>query len=620
MIRLNTRGRAVKDAAQEAELFRRRAIAGFLIIAASLMVLLGRYAYLQVGRHEEFTTRSEQNRIRLRPLAPSRGLLYDRNGKLLAENVPQYRLEITPQHVGNVESALKRLGEVVALSDEDLERFREQYQPRRPFVGIPLRLQLSEEEVARFAVERYRFPGVEVVPYLTRHYPYGEAFAHVLGYVGRVDAADRERMDPERHGWVTQIGKSGIERRYESDLIGSAGYEEVEADVSGRALRVLRRVAPVPGRHLYLSLDADLQTAAIQAFGGQPGSAVAIDPRNGEVLAFVSMPSFDPNLFVNGISRRDYTALLNGKDQPLFNRALSGAFAPGSTVKPFVALAGLEAGIREPDDTVFSTGDFHLDGTNQVYRDWKKGGHGRVDLTNALAESVNTYFYKLAVDLGIERLSSALAGYGFGRATGIDLSGEALGVLPSREWKLATRAKAWYQGETVLAGIGQGYWVVTPLQLSHAMATLANGGVPHQPHLLIATQDGYNAVRTAAAAIAPGSTLITDPSHFEAVRRGMVAVVNAPNGTARRIAVGAPYVIAGKSGTAQRYSRDAREEYDEANVPEALQHRALFVCFAPAEAPRIAVAVVVDRGISGSRSAAPIARQILDAWLNRPVP
>ncbi len=607
--------RAVKDAVQEANLFRVRAAAGFLIIALCLMVLIGRYVWLQVLRHDEFSGRADENRIKLRPLPPSRGLIYDRNGVLLAENILDYRLELVPEQVGDVDATLQRLGQVIAISDDDREQFETLRKVKRRFHNIPLRYALAESEVARFALERHRFPGVEVVPYLTRYYPQGADFAHVIGYVSRIDSEDRERMEDARYSATTHIGKTGIERHYESQLLGDVGYERVETNAEGRALRVLGRVPSKPGRHLRLSLDAKLQRATVAAFAGRAGAAVAIDPRNGEVLAMVSQPAFDPNLFVNGISRRDYAALLHGEQRPLYNRAVLGGYEPGSTIKPFIGFMGLKLGMRSATDTVWSSGEFRLPGQDAVWRDWKKGGHGRVDLREALAQSVNTYFYGLAVEVGIDRLEPEMRAFGFGAPTGLDLTGEPTGVLPSRSWKQQRFGKTWYPGETVIAGIGQGYWVVTPVQLAHALATLAAHGAAQQPHLLLSMQTGIDAPPEVVPVLLPQPRIEAPDAVWDAVREGMEAVMHSPTGTARAFGIGAPYRIAGKSGTAQRARRRGNQEYNENTTPEHLRHQALFVAFAPAQAPTIAVAVVVEHGSSGSKAAAPVARAILDAHL-----
>ena len=603
----------LKDTRQEAFQFRRRALAGFLIIAACLVGLGARFAYLQIQRHDEFSLRSDSNRILTRPLAPGRGLIYDRNGVLLADNVAAFRLEVTPEQVKDMSAMLDALREVVPLSDDDVARFNLLRRNKHSYQSVPLRLKLSEEEIARFAVNRWAFPGVDVVPYLTRSYPLGQEFAHVVGYVGRIDESDLSRIDKGDYAGTTHVGKTGIERFYEDRLHGEPGYEQVEVNADHRPMRVLDpRIAPKPGENLYLTIDAHLQEAAEAAFEGRAGAAMAVDPRNGEVLAMVSVPSFDPNPFVNGIASADYSALLNDPDKPLLNRALRGGYAPGSTMKPFMALAGLELGLRKPEDTVMSVGEFHIPGQSRAYRDDKRGGHGRVDLVQAIAQSVNTYFYSLAYDMGIDRLAGFMTKLGFGKPTGIDLVGESGGVLPSQEWKRGRFNQPWYPGETVIAGIGQGYWVVTPLQLVQAVAIVADQGIPHPLHLLRAVQSGVDAKPEPIAAPAPRASVIKNPADWRAVQQGMIAVVT--SGTAHGINDGFPYVIAGKTGTAERYSRTT-EEWTSISSSPIERHQVLFEAFAPAEDARIAVIVALEAGRSGAHDAAPIVRKILDAWL-----
>jgi penicillin-binding protein 2 len=609
--------RQLKDHARESAQFRLRAGLGFLLAFATIAILGGRFVYLQVYGHEEFLTRSEANRIKPRPIVPARGLIYDRNGRLLADNVPAYRIEVVPEQVKDVEAVLRELGRIVPLSEDELERFRESYRGKRKFQPVPLKLRLNEADVARFAVHRHRFPGVDVVPYLNRRYPYGDLFAHVIGYVGRIDSADLEKLDPARYSGATHIGKGGIERHYESRLHGQVGFEQVEINAEGRALRVLERIPAQAGEHLTLSIDAELQQAMVDAFEGGYGAAVAVDPRNGEVLGMVSLPSYDPNPFVNGIGRAEYAALLADPARPLFNRVLMGGYEPGSTIKPFIGLAGLELGLRRADDTVFSSGAFRLPNQEREYRDWKRGGHGHVALKEALAQSVNTYFYQLAVELGIDRLGSYAAQFGFGQPTGIDLPGEASGVLPSREWKQRTIGQVWFPGETVIAGIGQGFWVATPLQLTQATAMLAAGGRRHRLHLLRATQAGFDAPRVPVPYESADASVVKDPANLAAVTAGLVAVMHGPTGTARAVAADAPYLIAGKTGTAQRVSRRTEQAIDQRQLAYGQRHQALFVAFAPAEDPRIAVFVVVEQGGAGSLAAA-VARRIMDAWLTRP--
>ncbi|HEX7732351.1 MAG TPA: penicillin-binding protein 2, partial [Rhodanobacter sp.] len=608
--------RAIKDARSEGELFRRRALAGFALILLGLAGLVARYVFLQVERYDEFATRSQNNRVKPIPIAPARGLIYDRNGVLLANNVPAFRLEVVPEQVDDMQAMLAQLGQVIPLGQDDLDAFRKQLKQSRRFESVPLKMRLTEDEIDRFAVNRWRFPGVDVVPYLNRRYPQGELFAHVIGYVSRIDADDLARLDPARYKGTTHVGRIGIERSYEDVLHGTPGYELVEVNADGRTQRVLQTYPATPGRNIYLSIDARIQKAAEAAFDGRAGAAAAIDPRNGQVLAMVSVPTYDPNLFVDGISHADYDALTGAPDKPLLNRALRGVYPPGSTVKPYVGLGGLELGLRTPSDTVLSTGTFYIPGQSRGYRDDRRGGFGTVDLRKAIMWSVNTYFYKLALDMGIDRFSAWMGKFGFGRPTGIDLDGEASGVLPSREWKAKRYKQPWYPGETVIAGIGQGYWAVTPLQLAHALATLAGHGVPYAPRLVMATQTGVDAPKLPLPNPPSGPPLVTNPAHWQAVEQGMQLVVNDPRGTGYGLGKGFPYTIAGKSGTAERYSRRTDAYNENKNLAYlASRHRAWFEMFAPAEEPRIAVAVVLEQGAWGASSAGPIARKILDAWL-----
>jgi penicillin-binding protein 2 len=606
--------RPIKDGRQEAAMFARRAVIGFLVIFVLLGVLGVRFWYLQVSQHDEFQARSDANRILTRPLAPARGLIYDRNGELLAENVAAFRLEVIPEQVADMDALLHDLQDTIGVSDDDIARFKALVKSKRSYQSVPLRLKLSEEDIAVFSVNRWRFSGVDVVPYLTRFYPKGADFGHLVGYVGRIDAADVERLDASLYAGTTHAGKTGIERSYEALLHGQPGYELVEVNADRRPLRVIDRVAPTPGKNLYLTVDARIQEAGEAAFEGRAGASVAIDPRNGEVLAMISVPSFDPNLFVNGISQADYKALLDNPDKPLLDRALRGSYVPGSTVKPFLAAAGLELGLRTPADTILSTGEFFIPGQARGYRDVRAGGHGRVDLVQSLAQSVNTYYYSLALDMGIDKLSDSMAKFGFGQPTGIDLVGESAGVLPSREWKRERMNQAWYPGETVIAGIGQGFWVVTPMQLAHGVATLAAAGVSRQPHLLLATQDGIGDAPVAMATPAAGPSFFRNPANFDAVREGMIAVVNGPTGTARTMGDGFPFVIAGKSGTAERFSR-TNEVWQHISQVAIERHQVLFEAFTPADNPRIAAIVALEAGRGGGRDAAPIVRRMMDAWL-----
>ena len=609
------RQRPIKDDLREQRQLSLRAGAGFLIIVLLFLGLGARYLWLQVMRHDDFATRSEGNRVRVLPVAPNRGLIYDRRGRLLAANEPAYRLEIVPEQVEDLDVTWAALTRIVALSDEDRERFERVRDRYQPFDRVPVGSALSEDEVARFAVDRHRFEGVDVVPYMARAYPYGDLLTHVLGYVGRLDTADLQRVDPANYRGTSHIGKAGLERQYEDRLHGLSGRERVETNVQGRVLRVLERDDPVPGDDLVLSLDVAVQQAAWDALGDRAGAVVAIDPRDGAVVALVSKPAFDPNAFVHGMPVADYQAILASPRRPLFNRALSGGYEPGSTLKPFIGLAGLELGVINPQRRVFSTGEFYLSEDGRPFRDWKKGGHGWVEIRGALEESVNTFFYQLALDLGIDRIHDYLDQFGFGRPTGVDLPSESSGVLPSTAWKRAQFNESWYPGETVNSGIGQGFNVTTPIQLANALATLANGGRRYVPRLLYAVRPPQGERASRVPAPLAEAVPVNDAGNWSLVQEGLRRVVHGPRGTARAVAPAEGWEMAGKTGTAQVFGLARDQEYVEAEVAEHLRHHALFIAYAPFDAPSLAVAVVVDHGGAGSRAAAPVARAVFDAWL-----
>ncbi|HXH02327.1 MAG TPA: penicillin-binding protein 2 [Candidatus Competibacteraceae bacterium] len=604
-----------KDQRLEAELFGRRALVILALVVLALLILMGRMAYLQVLNHELFTTLSESNRVKLQPLPPSRGLIYDRNGVLLADNLPSYRLEITPEQVEDMDVILDELRRRIPISDQDIGRFRKLVKRTPAYNGVPLRFGLSDREVAALAVDLHRFPGVEIKADLTRYYPMGKHAAHIVGYVGRIDEKELQRIDPGEYAGSTHIGKIGVERSYEDVLRGRVGYQQVETNAQGRVLRVLEKIPPVPGKNLYLTIDTRLQAVAEQALEGHNGAVVALDPRNGEVLAMVSQPSYDPNPFVNGIDSLTYTALNTSPDRPLFNRALRGVYPPGSTVKPAIGLAGLELGVTDRNRSVFCPGLYRLPGQEHKFRDWKRGGHGRTNLDKAITESCDVYFYDLANNMGIDRLHDYLDQFSLGKPTGIDLLGEKPGLLPSPEWKRKAHKQPWYAGETLIAGIGQGYMLTTPLQLAQMTATLANRGKHFKPRLLYATQDQGTQQITPEAPRPLPDIAVKEIRNWDYVIAGMVNVVHGPTGTAKKIAVDLPYRIAGKTGTAQVFSLGQDEKYDATKLAKELQDHALFVAFAPAEAPRIAVAVIAENGGGGSATAAPIARKIMDAYL-----
>lgn len=604
----------------EAELFRQRAMLAVALVVLSMASLATGYFVLQVVNFDDFRKQSESNRVKLKPTMPARGLIYDRNGVLLADNVSAYRLELIPEQVEDIDLVLKQLGGLVNITPDDLKRFSRARSNSRGFLPVTVKLRLDEEEVARFSVNRHRFPGVEVVPYLTRRYLYNDLFAHVIGYVARLDAEDLKAMGDERYSVLSHTGKTGIERAYEEQLRGTIGYEEIETNARGRSLGVLRRHVSQAGTDLRLSVDLALQQATVEAFGEMTGSAVAVDPATGEVLAMVSLPSFDTNLFINGISTVDYKALSTDPSQPLFNRNVRGGTPPGSTIKPFVALAGLESGLRRPEDKIYSSGEFFLPGQRRGYRDSHRGGHGMVDLYSSIAESVNTYYYKLAMDMGIVKFDAYMRRYGFGQPTGIDLIGEVAGIVPSPEWKRTRFKQPWFLGETVIAGIGQGYWVVTPLQLAQGTAGLANGGFRKPLRLVQQSRIGLNQPWRMLPKPAPTSFGAT-PQQLEAINRGMQMTMHTPRGTGYAIGAGAPYLIAGKTGTVQKISRKGNVSMDPKNLPLHLRHQALFVGYAPADDPKIAVAVIVEHGGYGASSAGPIARRMMDAYLlKKPAP
>ncbi len=605
----------LKNEYLETRLIRRRIVLSALFILVLLSVLLGRLYVLQIVDYDHFSTLSDNNRIRIKALPPARGLIYDRNGVVMANNLPAYRLEIIKEQVEDLDQTLIDLKQYVDYSDLDLRRYRQAVNRRRSFESIPLRLNLNDDEVARLAVNLYKFDGVEINARLTRNYPQGDHAVHALGYVGRIDVKDLGRVDENNYAGTSHIGKLGLEKFYESELHGTVGVQQVEVNARGRTLRVLSETPPVPGNNLYLTIDSKLQKVAEQAFGDMTGGVVAINPRNGEVLTLVSMPKFDPNLFVNGISYKNYDGLRNSTKRPLFNRALSGQYPPGSTTKPFFGLAALEAGTINSQTKVFCPGFYRLPNEERKYRDWKKQGHGHMDLNSAITQSCDVYFYDLSYRLGIDRMSAFLDKFGFGKRTEIDSTGEASGLLPSREWKRRTQNQPWFPGETLNTGIGQGTFLVTPLQLANSTGALALNGLRYRPHMVSALEDGDtgNIRDIAIKQVAEGG--VSKKSNWLQVNKAMVNVVHGLRGTANRINRGLTYRIAGKTGTAQVYSIAQDEEYDAETVIKRLRDHALFMSYAPAKNPQIAVAVIVENGEHGSSVAAPIARKVLDAYL-----
>lgn len=605
----------MRDHIAEGRLFQNRLTLALALCLIAILTLVGRLVYLDILHHEHYITLSQNNRISIVAIPPPRGLIYDRNGAILAQNMSSYSLEIVPEQVEDLDATLAELRKLIEIKDSDMKRFRRMLQQKRYSKGVPLRFRLSEDEVARFAVERPQFPGVDVVAGLSRYYPLGAMAVHVVGYVGRINEEELQRLDPADYSGTTHMGKTGVEKAYEDVLHGTVGFEQIETNAQGRRLRVLKHIAPVAGRNLYLNIDIRLQTLAEAELGENRGAIVAIEPATGAVLALASMPIYDPNPFVNGIETQDYNALAQSPNQPLYNRALRGAYPPGSTLKPFYGLGGLEQGVISLGKNHFCGGYFQLKGHKHRYRDWKRGGHGTVNLDKAIVESCDVYFYSLAQAMGIDRMHSYMSEFGFGLKTGIDLDGELAGLMPSKEWKRGRYQQAWFPGETLIAGIGQGYTLSTPLQLASSTAALANRGRRMQPTIVRASQNPMTQVLTALPPRTAHTIPVTDPGHWDSVIASMVGVLHGARGTARKSGLDATYQIAGKTGTAQVFSIKQNEKYDKDKVPLHLRDHALFIAFAPAEKPRIALAVIVENGSSGSGTAAPIARRILDKYL-----
>ena len=627
-----------KDPWQEQRLFFGRLIAAVVVVLLLVALLVFRLVHLQVHNHRHFADLSQDNRIRIEPVPPTRGLIYDRNGYVLAENVPAYQLELVPEQVEDMRGTLEGLAGLGLIDGQEIERILALARRQRRFEPVTLNFRMDEEQVATFAVRRQHFPGVDIRARLRRHYPYGAATAHTVGYVGGLSAQDLERLDRANYAGTAQVGKIGIERAYEELLHGRVGYRQIVVNARGRVLQQLdfdqaqaggefgqttesRRPSrlPVPGQDVVLGLDIRLQLAAREAMAGRRGALVAIDPRNGDVLAMVSTPAFDPNRFSTGISQTDYQALLRDPDNPLLDRALRGIYPPGSTIKPQMGLAFLHHNVVTPGQRLFCPGHFRLPNSSHRFRDWRPQGHGQVDLIEAMAQSCDVYFYAGGSDLGIDRMHQFMIAVGLGELTGIDIPGERPGLVPSREWKRGAfrrrEDQAWFPGETVIAAIGQGYMNTTMLQLAHSTAVLAVRGVRMQPRLAVASSDAISGERLEIPAVQLSQVALRDERYWDLIRDSMVAVTRGSRGTAREPLRGTAYVVAGKTGTAQVFSIGQDEEYDEDVIDERLRDHALFVAFAPLDEPRIAVAVIVENGESGSRVAAPIARQVMEAYL-----
>lgn len=614
---LGGRGRdTLKNVRDEQRAFLRRTAAGILLCILGIGTLMWRLVSLQVEQHDYFSTRANENRMRLVPVAPVRGLIFDRNGIVLAQNQPAFVLTVTPEAVDDLTAMLDRLSGLINLQAEEIERFRDRVRKYPRYAAVPLRNDLSMDEVANIEIRRHELEGVEVRAALARDYPGGTAVSHVIGYVGGLTEDELRRVDPDAYQGIEQIGKNGVERSHEDILRGTPGAKIIETNAHGRPLRELDYRHGYPGKNIALSLDLRVQQVAEQALGELNGSVVAIDPRNGEVLALVSKPGFDAQVFAHGISRDDYTALLADPNRPLFNRALQGRYPPGSTVKPAMAVAGLEFGVVDPGHTEYCSGGMSLPGSSRRYRCWKRTGHGTVDMATAVKRSCDVYFYQLSLKLGIDRIHQAMTDFGLGTKTGIDLPNEADGLFPSREWKKRVRRENWYPGETLNIGIGQGYTLVTPLQLAQMAARIAMRGAGFKPHVLKSTQDAI----TGAVESLPPEALppieIADPQYWDAVIEAMHEVAHTQQGTAWLIGKTAPYQIAAKTGTAQvaALKQDEKAPTLE-DTPLHLRDHALFIAFAPVEDPRIAVAVIAEHGGHGGSAAGPIARKVMDQYL-----
>jgi penicillin-binding protein 2 len=606
-----------RDHQREIFHFRVRLITSMGLVLVLMAILLLRFLYLQGFRHNYYQTLAESNRISVVPIVPNRGLILDRNGIELARNYSGYTLEINQNKVGDVEATVNALATVVEITPRDRKRFKKLLAESRNFETLVIRSKLTEEEIARFAAQQYRFPGVEINARLFRDYPYSEIASHLIGYIGRINQKDADKLEEEdlaeNYRGSDYMGKTGLEQSYETELHGITGTEQIEVDSAGRAVRMLSHTPPVSGNTLVLSIDAKLQKIAEQAFGNYRGALVAIDPTNGEILAFISKPGYDPSLFIDGIDAESWTELNNSPDRPLNNRALRGQYPSGSTIKPFMALAGLHYNIRSPNQTISDPGFFTLPGNSHRYRDWKKDGHGTVNLFKSIVVSCDTYYYGLAVEMGIDRIFEYLSGFGFGKKTGIDLEGESSGLLPSQAWKMKRFKQKWFTGDTVSVGIGQGYSLVTPMQLAYATATIANNGVAYKPHLVREIR-GAQAEDTRVIPHEPLADLKLDPTHLELVKSAMHAVTQ-PGGTAVGASAGAEYHIAGKTGTAQVVGMKQGEKYDASKLDERHRDHAWFIAYAPAEQPKIALVVLAENGGHGGGTAAPIARKVFDYYL-----
>lgn len=599
----------IKNHIRESQLFTNRIIFSFVVAALLSFILIVRLGYLQLTQHDLYSTLSTKNFLGVIPIEGNRGLIFDRNGVLLAQNRPSFNLSLIPDRVKNIDKTIQELQELVSINDIDIANFKRSLKRLHPFEPVTLRFKLSEEEVAKFYVNQYRFPGAVINVEMIRYYPFKEVMTPAIGYVGRINQNELSQLDSVNYQGSNYMGKTGIEKYYEPVLHGRVGFEEVEMDANGKVVRSLKKKAPVPGKNLYLTIDSELQIAAQKALGTESGAVVAIEPSTGDILALVSNPSYDPNLFVAGISQKDYSDLLNSAEHPLYNRAVRGQFPPGSTIKPFYALALLDLNIVNVDYHISDPGIFRLPHVEHVYHDWKKGGHGLVNIVTAITVSCDIYFYTVALKLGIKHMDEYLNSFGFGTATQIDLPDELPGLVPSPEWKHAKHAAAWYPGDTVITGIGQGYLLVTPLQLAAATAMIANRGLRYQPHLLSKTEDLQDG-RVAYETKALNPLVLKEPGTWEIVIEGMQQVLQSQHGTAWAVGHTMPYTAAAKTGTAEVYGKHDPNITD-AMVVKRLRNNHLFISFAPLDHPKIAIAVIVEHENIANK----VARAVLDQYL-----
>ncbi|UTZ36708.1 penicillin-binding protein 2 [Vibrio campbellii] len=609
----------IRDYQAEARLFSSRAIVAFLGIVILMGLLVANMYNIQVNQFQDYKTRSNDNRIKVVPIAPNRGLIYDRNGVLLAENRPVFNLELTPEKIKDIDSTIEALQTILEITPEQVERFHRERKRTRRFKSVPLLTQLNENQVAVFSVNQYRFPGVEISATLKRYYPFSEVLTHVIGYVSRINDRDMQRLIREgkdaNYQATRDIGKLGIEKYYEDLLHGTAGYQEVEVNSRGRVIRTLKYVPPIAGKDIVLNLNINLQLYVHQLLDGRRGSAVVLDPRDNGVLAMVSSPSYDPNAFVHGISGKAYRALLNDKNRPLVNRTTLGIYPPASTIKPFIAVAALEEGVITPKTTRNDPGYWRIPNSDtRPFRDWLRWGHGRVDIIKSIEESVDTFFYQIAYDMGIDRLSNWMMMFGFGDYTGIDIYEESKANMPTREWKMARHKTPWYKGDTIPVGIGQGYWTATPMQIAKATSVLVNEGAVTAPHLLKATIDNggdFEEQENSEYVTYPPIQNVPD-KYWNMAKEGMRLVNHGTKGTARRSFYNMDYQTGGKSGTAQVFGLGEDEEYNADEVAEHLRDHALFTGFAPFDDPEVVVSVVLENAGGGSSNGAPVARKIFD--------